>query len=609
MTIPRWQSNTNIKFNAAAPISTNYPAEMLSNWVTYKPAAILVRNFEIYLLIHDNVDIQALQKKLDKVVIPQLATPLSCVLTPLTQLRYNDPSGMVQSDIKFAHIRIFAIAGLIVILCSLFNHLTLYVTRVRMRLRELALRKVNGATDMQIAATLYTDFLLVVMLSLVSGFALMAWLLPTFKEYASIGTNNLGIYAELGFYTLLLIVCGFLAGGIPFLFFRKQILNESIKGAGQPGSRNTFRKGILLIQLIISLGMIFCSLVFIKQIRFLHHTDLGIKRENIVQIQTGYFPLIPQYAEQIKQIPGIVDAIPLNRGTLRATHSGSYPHNFRDSLGNPVVFNLFMIIADNRFFDFFGVEILEGKNFDNDVSYQFLLNETAMKDVGDYENEASGLVGVMRDFYLSPTEKAKPIKIHYPTGNIEGWLSTIAYKYEAGMRKQTEKAVAQWLSKELSGKIPNLPPGFEIRVDFSYMEDVFEENFKSEKALLTLLSVMTLACILIAVFGVFSLASLTCQQRRKEIAIRKINGAEVVDVLNIFFKEYLLLLGIASLIAFPAGYVIMKRWMEGYVKQTAMDAWLFILIFLIVFVVIVISIVSMVWKAANQNPADVVKSE
>jgi len=123
------------------------------------------------------------------------------------------------------------------------------------------------------------------------------------------------------------------------------------------------------------------------------------------------------------------------------------------------------------------------------------------------------------------------------------------------------------------------------------------------------LSVMTLACIIIAIFGVYSLTSLTCQQRRKEIAIRKVHGAEVLNIMNLFFKEYLILLALAALVAFPAGYLIMKRWIEGYVKQTSMDAWLFVAIFLIVFVVIVFSIFSMVWKSANQNPAEVVKAD
>ena len=224
-----------------------------------------------------------------------------------------------------------------------------------------------------------------------------------------------------------------------------------------------------------------------------------------------------------------------------------------------------------------------------------------MKELGEALSGSENNIGVARDFYITPTLKPKPTEFYYPNPDIDGFKE-IAYKYEDGMRLQTEQAITQWLREEFSDET-----GLEI--NFTYLEDVFEKYFKSERALLTLLSVMTLACILIAVFGVYSLAGLSCQQRRKEIAIRKINGAEVVDVMNIFFKEYLLMLAMAALIAFPVGYIIMKRWMEVYVKQTSMDAWLYMLIFLIVFIVIVFTIVSMVWKAANQNPSEVVKTE
>jgi ABC-type lipoprotein release transport system permease subunit len=211
-------------------------------------------------------------------------------------------------------------------------------------------------------------------------------------------------------------------------------------------------------------------------------------------------------------------------------------------------------------------------------------------------------IGIARDFYITPTTKAKPTTIYYPGSKFIYFFRAIAYRYEEGMRRQTEQAVKEWLRKEF-------PDQGEFQINFAYMEDIYEEYFKSERALIKLLSVMTLACILIAVFGVYSLTSLTCQQRRKEIAIRKINGAEVLDSMNIFFKVYLFLLAMAALVAFTAGFLIMKRWMEGYVKQTSMDAWLFVAIFLVVFVVIVISIFSTVWKAASQNPAEVVKSE
>ena len=620
MTVPGWQPNTNIPFNLIAPINVNIQPQQLNRWYSvYQDgtvtANLLIRAYEIYILAHNNVDIQALEKKLDKFEVPELVTPMSAVLTPLTQLRYKDPTGATQLDahIKFTHIRIFALAGLMVILCSLFNHLTLYVTCIRMRLREIALRKVHGATNWQIAVTLYADFLLVIFLSLILGFMLMVWLMPTFKDFATIASDKTIIYYELLVYAALLVGCGFIVGGVPILYYQRQALLDSIKGGGSPGSKNTFRKGSLLVQLIISLGMMFCALVFIKQIRFLHTTDLGIKRDNIVTVWTNFFALRTVYAEQIQQIPGVVDAIPISRGTLRPNHSGSFPHSFTDSLGNTATYNLFILIADNRFFDFFGVEIIEGRSFNNDYTYEFLLNETAMKEVGKFEGQSTDFFGVMRDFYLFPTERAKATKIHYPTGNRDGWLGAIAYNYEEGWRKQTEDAVRQWIYDELSstGQLDRIPANrvSEFDITFTYMEDVFEENFKSERALLTLLSIMTLACILIAIFGVYSLTSLTCQQRRKEIAIRKVYGAEVVDILNIFFAEYLILLALAAIVAFPAGYLIMKRWLENYVKQTTMDAWIYVAIFLAVFAVIVVSIFWMVWKAASRNPAEVVKSE
>ena len=118
-----------------------------------------------------------------------------------------------------------------------------------------------------------------------------------------------------------------------------------------------------------------------------------------------------------------------------------------------------------------------------------------------------------------------------------------------------------------------------------------------------------MVCILISIFGIYSLVTLTCEQRRKEIAIRKVNGATIKDIFSMFFKEYLLLLGIASLIAFPTSYAIMKQWLETYNRQTEIGWIPFIGIFLVIAMVVILSISWRVWKAANENPADVVKSE
>jgi hypothetical protein len=479
-------------------------------------------------------------------------------------------------------------------------------------LRELALRKVNGANDWQIATTLYADFLLIILLSFVVGFMLINLLLPSFMEYTAVESATTGIYFDFLIYAALLMVCGFIFGGIPILFFRKRILHENIQGSGGHRSRNLFRKISLLVQLIISLGMIFCAAVFIKQIRFIYQTDLGIDRHNMVFIQsrTSCCWLPPEYAEDIKKIPGIIDAFPVIRDPwiiLQNTHSSSPgPITGVNSAGETVNFTIYRAHMDNRWFDFFGVKLIEGELFPNERNpnydnNKFLVNETAMREAGDIIRQNPNFVGVVRDFITSPTSKAFPMTFWYPP-LIHPDFQAIAYKYEDGMREQVHDAVIQWYHNAF-------PDQGNFSVRFTYVEDFFDDCLKSEKMLLAILSAMGLACIIIAVFGVYSLTSFTCQQRRKEIAIRKINGAEVLDIMNSFFKEYLVLLALAALVAFPAGYIIMKPWLEGYVKQTSMDAWLYVLIFLIVFIVCVFSIISMVWKAANQNPAEVVKSE
>ena len=589
--IPNW-THTNIPYNIIVPINQGSEERYRTDWFwSY-------RLFNTYILVKENVDIKALEQKLDKIDLPEWRTPVSLVLTPLRQLRYKDPSGTIQSEIKFAHIRIFAIAGLLVIICSLFNHLTLYVTRVRMRLRELALRKVNGATDRQNAATLYYDFLLIILLSLVAGFTLMAWLMPAFKDYAEIGAGNINIFVELSFYAILLILCGFFAGGIPVLYSRRQVLNESIKGAGSPGSQNLFRKSSLFVQLCISLGMIFCAAVFIKQMNYLlHRADLGIDRRNIATVRNYFYG----NEERLKQVPGIIDVLPVTQMFLQSNMLAGSASIRYEKDGQPVVYPLDRIIADAHFYDFFGIEIIEGVGHSNEVNNKWVHNETAIKELGEVLSGNENNIGVVRDFYLSPVTKVKPLRIGYKTEPRHVPFLQVAYRFEDGHRQQTQDAIKQLILED--------NPDDEAWIEFTYFEDIFEEQLKSEQALLKLLSIMTFACMLIAIFGVYSLTSLTCQQRRREIAIRKVHGAEILDIMNIFFKEYLVLLAMAALVAFTAGYLIMKRWLESYVKQTTMDAWLYVAIFLAVFAVIVFSIFSTVWRAANQNPAEVVKSE
>lgn len=138
---------------------------------------------------------------------------------------------------------------------------------------------------------------------------------------------------------------------------------------------------------------------------------------------------------------------------------------------------------------------------------------------------------------------------------------------------------------------------------------MIEDSLASERTLMKLLSVASAVCIIIAIFGIFSLISLSCEQRRKEIAIRKVNGATIKNIILIFLKEYMSLLVLAAIVAFPTGYIIMKRWLETYVIQTTISWWVYVVILIAIIIIILSSIGWRIWQAALKNPAEEIRTE
>lgn len=140
-------------------------------------------------------------------------------------------------------------------------------------------------------------------------------------------------------------------------------------------------------------------------------------------------------------------------------------------------------------------------------------------------------------------------------------------------------------------------------------EERYNDYLKSEDALSSLLGFSSLVCIFISIFGIYSLVTLACERRRKEIAIRKVNGATVRHILTLFFREYALLLVVSSLVAFPAAWWVMRRWIEHYNRQVEIGFLPFLLIFVGVALCVAACIGYRIWKTANENPAEVIKSE
>ena len=536
------------------------------------------------------------------------------MITPLTKLRYTDPN--VAREVKFQHILIFSISGLLVILCSLFNYLTLFLSRFRMRQKELALRVVCGASGGSLLLMLSVEFILTLLFAVALGFCFTQLMLRDFLTLSEIKMNLSDIYSESLMYIGGVILVSLLVFWLILLVFRYRSLNVSIRRS----KKNLSRKISVVVQLVISIGFAFCAIIVLKQMYFLHHTgELGFSFKNrgtVTMWSEGGGGVLANQLKQIPEITKVVDAerllnlLPQNRRMAQGIFQ------WDDKPADAERISLERLYVSPEYIAFYDFRLVAGELLtDADPDSLVLLNESAVKAFGwhepvgklfGYDDRGGGyrVKGVIRNVYnFPPTVPAKPFcylkRSSKEAMSVSGG-TTVLFEYGEGMLKSSKEKIEQLIKTEYadSGNITILNS-----------EEEYSKYLKSENALLKLLSFVSAICVLISIFGFISLVSLTCEERRKSIAIRKINGATAGDILAMFAKEYSLLLFIGAGIAFPAGYLIMQRWLEQYVKQTSIPAWIYLSIVCVLALVIVLCVGWQVYRASVENPADVVKSE
>lgn len=586
-----WPKNTNIPFEHI------HKMEVIPEWNS--------SSYQTYIRLKSNTDAIAFGKKLSEHKLSNTVRDVNMEITALTSLHYTKPN--VAEEVKFSHILFLFIASVLVIVCSLLNYLTMFINYIYTRSKELAMRKANGASNNSLSLLLGTDFLFTLFLSVILGGVMIEWIFPGFKELADIKLSNQDIYIQLTGYIVAVTLVSIVIVSFPVIHIQQKTLHQSISGETSKNGKNLFRKVSITIQLIISIGFIFCTAIFVKQIYHLNNTDLGFERRNIGRINRTYpyMDLMP-FADELQKIPTITSVLKENSAFLYSYGSSSFSTKSWDGKKDDESYNFEMMQVVPEFFNFYEMKIIQGVGFNETTPrLEVVINEAAARQCGwnnaigkkiyDQNNTTRTVIGVVKDFYIeSPGMQPRPIVINRTDNPY-----VFDYKFREGTRKQTEEAIG----KLLKSKNPD------IYYTFSYMDDVYRDYCKSEQTLLKLLGFLSLVCVIIAIFGIFSLVTLTCEQRRKEIAIRKINGATISNILFIFIHEYLTLLIISAVVAFPAGYLITKPWMEQYVKQTTINWWVYASILFFIAICICFTIFSQVWKTAHANPAEVIKSE
>ena len=591
-----WSEHSNIPFGLVCSDSDK------KQWTYF--------SHETYIKLYPKTDFYKFSEKMGKMEIKQDDIKLApLVVTPLTSLHYDHPQ--TKTEIKFNHILLFSLAGGLVILCTLFNFLTLFVSRIHMRNRELALRQICGASFKGLLALLSTEFFTLFFIALLVGMVLIELVYPSFKELSEIHSNKTVVFTEALVYIGVIILCSYTLILIVLSYFRHKTLQSSIKGATKGQGNNMFRKVCIIFQLIISIGIIFCSIIMVKQLHYLRNTDIGIERKNIASI--SIYPYSEKYKQTLTQMPEVTDIL-TEHGSLLPYRSRISYHieDWSDKKENDQPISLEVVCGTKSLAQFYNLTLLKGEMIhDSDLSGQVLINEAAAKAFGWNDPIGKSIIqpkdvyqvkGLIKDTYnASPTTPVNPTLYLSPEKYKQLFYNSpqdIIFKYKEESWTTIKKHLES-VKKEMKGT-------------YTYIYNATEEYdkyLKSEDALLKMLHFTSAVCIIISIFGVFSLVTLTCEQRKKEIAIRKVNGATTKSILKKFFNEYLFLVAISTAIAFPVGYLAMRYWLESYVKQTEINIWIYPLLFIVIELIIIASVGWKIWKAANQNPAVVVKSE
>ena len=593
--VQKWKGHSNYDFDI---ISRRKAPEYLE-W-GYASGTTLFR-------VTPGTDIDALCKRLKEIEVNMRGNvrkyPIH--ITPITEYHYTHPKYNI--FIRIEYVRLFCLISLLIVLGALSNYLIIYLIRIRMRQREWALRKVNGASERSLIALLMSEILLLLLVSVPVGFLLVEISLPIFKRWSYIAEeNNLFFYKETFIYMSIAIGTVLLFAWFTLLVQRRFTLQSAISSIITRRFSTLYRRIGVWFQLVVSIGFIFCTIVMMKQLHHLRTSaDMGVTNTDIEYV--AYLEGIPDsdkehWVKLMKEIPEIdfreISNFPLPG--LSQSMFTAIEWDDKQPGDEEVAVNEYQISKET--FDLLGLQLVAGifpdeSSTPNDI----LINEALVKKLGWKEpvgkkfHKSYVVAGVLKDIRLSPITQAMPAIY---TVSMFPPQKQYVYTYH-GEYKDVQNTINAHIKKSY--------PNFYMWS--RSVGHIIEEATASENILMKLLTIASIVCGIIAVFGIFSLVNLSCEQRRKEIAIRKVNGATISDIISIFLREYLILLALAATVAFAVGYIVMRHWLEEYVIQTVISWWIYIVILVAVIAIIFISIGWRIWQAARQNPAEIIKSE
>ncbi len=538
---------------------------------------------------------------------------------PLTDIHLkSDRVAEISGNNDIQSIYILSFIAIFLLVLASVNFMNLSTAHSMKRAKEVGIRKTLGSNKLELVRQFLIESGLVSFASLLVAIVLAIIVLPFFNELAD---KDISMPYGNPLFWLVLLICGLalalFSGSYPAFFMSKFMPVKVLKGGGGNSlGGGKVRNGLVVFQFAISVFLIVSTLVVYQQLKYIQNKDLGFSKDQVL-IVNDVFSLGEQmdsFKAEVKKLGFVKNATlssyfptPSTRGDSTFT-----PEEGATTQENALSMQRWGV--DYDYVSTMGFEIIAGRSFDkafkND-STSIVINESAVSvigispeevigkrytpDMGEENPEYFTIIGVVKDFHFSPfREEIESLSLH-----LSNSAGSMAVKLQAD---DFSNAIAS-----IEGLWNEVAPGQPF--DYYFMEDSFNETYKSEQRLGRIFIIFTTLSILIACLGLFGLAAFNAEKRTKEIGVRKVLGASVGQISYRLTIDFLKLVAIGICISLPLGWYAMNKWLEDFSYRIEIGVWVFVLA---AFLAVIISIITVSYqsiKAAIVNPVKSLRTE
>ena len=603
-----------------------------------------------YVVLNDNITdgaktVAQLEKKFPAMVRVQAASAFKRIgqpldelykkggkwdfhLQPITDVHLHSANigttNITLGDIKYVYI--FSVIALFIIVLACVNFMNLSTAQSAIRAKEVGIRKVLGSVRGQLIKQFFTEAMLFSFISALCAIALVVLFLPSFNQVSGKVIRFADVFSgsTCVFVVALAIITGLLAGSYPAFYLTSFSPVSVLKGVGlfkKGGGNNVMRNGLVVFQFAVSIGLIICTIVVFQQLKFAQNKDLGLKKENVVILPNAQ-KMNPgeeeTFRQEVSKIQGVTNA------TISSDVPGINFNGFTDfyvpistdvkeKLAKDVTLTSFVV--DEYFVPSLKMQLLQGRNFSKeyDDSTSVIVNETTVKQIGwkqpigKYINYPGGddqkfkVIGVVKDFDV---QSLRSTVTPFALFHVSSKTNQLATSYVMlSLSTATLTQSMQLLESKWKQFLPAVP------FEYSFLDKDYEALYHADVQMGTVFGIFTGFSILVACLGLFGLSIYTAERRTKEIGVRKVLGASVQGIVTLLSKDFLKLVFISAIVAFPVAWWAMSKWLQDFVYRIQIQWWVFALAGLLALVIALVTISFQAIKAALMNPVKSLRSE